>query len=128
MSSELIWEPLPPYLDLNTSGDGEQECWACYGNDHISCHGDVASPGAANALDSNACAGQDSVGAPDNAAAPGSPPTAGCSGNVVPMPGLGHSFTKKTFHKPIYCSFCTEMGWGMFGTTGYLCDGESASL
>ncbi|XP_075238198.1 diacylglycerol kinase theta [Lycorma delicatula] len=33
----------------------------------------------------------------------------------------GHSFTKKTFHKPTYCHHCTDMLWGLI-QQGYICE------
>ena len=36
----------------------------------------------------------------------------------------GHSFTKKTFTRPVNCHHCTEYLWG-FINTGFLCDGKS---
>ena len=37
----------------------------------------------------------------------------------------GHSFIKKTFHKPtINCHFCAELLWGLMGQ-GYICEGKS---
>lgn len=35
----------------------------------------------------------------------------------------GHSFSKKTFHKPTYCHHCTDMLWGLI-QQGYICEGE----
>lgn len=35
----------------------------------------------------------------------------------------GHSFGKKTFHKPTYCHHCSDLLWGLIGQ-GYICDGE----
>uniref|UniRef100_K1RVA4 Diacylglycerol kinase n=1 Tax=Magallana gigas TaxID=29159 RepID=K1RVA4_MAGGI len=35
--------------------------------------------------------------------------------------GHGHSFIKKTFHKPTYCHHCTLMLWGLIGQ-GYVCE------
>jgi len=37
--------------------------------------------------------------------------------------GHGHSFVKKTFHKPTYCHHCTDMLWGLIGQ-GLVCEGE----
>ena len=36
--------------------------------------------------------------------------------------GHGHSFVKKTFHKPTYCHHCTDMLWGLIGQ-GLVCEG-----
>ncbi|KAJ9575491.1 hypothetical protein L9F63_007649, partial [Diploptera punctata] len=36
--------------------------------------------------------------------------------------GHGHSFSKKTFHKPTYCHHCTDMLWGLI-QQGYICEG-----
>ena len=36
--------------------------------------------------------------------------------------GHGHSYIKKTFHKPTYCHHCTDMLWGLIGQ-GYVCEG-----
>ena len=37
----------------------------------------------------------------------------------------GHSFIKKTFHKPTnYCHYCSELLWGLMGQ-GYACDGKN---
>ncbi|XP_011648136.1 diacylglycerol kinase theta isoform X6 [Pogonomyrmex barbatus] len=33
----------------------------------------------------------------------------------------GHSFSKKTFHKPTYCHSCTDMLWGLI-QQGYICE------
>ncbi|XP_046735909.1 diacylglycerol kinase theta isoform X2 [Diprion similis] len=33
----------------------------------------------------------------------------------------GHSFSKKTFHKPTYCHHCTDMLWGLL-QQGYTCE------
>ncbi|XP_043685794.1 diacylglycerol kinase theta isoform X2 [Vespula pensylvanica] len=33
----------------------------------------------------------------------------------------GHSFSKKTFHKPTYCHNCTDMLWGLI-QQGYICE------
>lgn len=35
----------------------------------------------------------------------------------------GHTFSKKTFHKPTYCHHCTDMLWGLI-QQGYICEGE----
>lgn len=35
---------------------------------------------------------------------------------------LGHSFGKKTFHKPTYCHHCSDLLWGLIGQ-GYICEG-----
>jgi len=37
--------------------------------------------------------------------------------------GHGHFFSKKTFHRPVYCHHCTDMLWGLIGQ-GYLCEGQ----
>ncbi|XP_034253198.1 diacylglycerol kinase theta isoform X2 [Thrips palmi] len=34
---------------------------------------------------------------------------------------LGHSFTKKTYHRPTYCHHCGDMLWGLIGQ-GYSCE------
>nr|CAD7392716.1 unnamed protein product [Timema cristinae] len=34
----------------------------------------------------------------------------------------GHSFAKKTFHKPTYCHHCSDMLWGLI-QQGYICEG-----
>ncbi|KAF7407150.1 hypothetical protein HZH66_001687 [Vespula vulgaris] len=39
----------------------------------------------------------------------------------------GHSFSKKTFHKPTYCHNCTDMLWGLI-QQGYICEGFDASI
>ncbi|XP_011504566.1 PREDICTED: diacylglycerol kinase theta [Ceratosolen solmsi marchali] len=36
-------------------------------------------------------------------------------------PGHGHTFAKKTFHKPTYCHSCTDMLWGII-QQGYICE------
>ena len=37
----------------------------------------------------------------------------------------GHSFIKKTFHKPTTnCHFCAELLWGLMGQ-GYICEGKT---
>ena len=36
----------------------------------------------------------------------------------------GHSFIKKTFHKPTNCHYCAELLWGLMGQ-GYICEGNS---
>lgn len=33
----------------------------------------------------------------------------------------GHSFIKKTFHKPTNCHYCGELLWGLMGQ-GYICE------
>nr|CAD7442331.1 unnamed protein product [Timema bartmani] len=33
----------------------------------------------------------------------------------------GHSFAKKTFHKPTYCHHCSDMLWGLI-QQGYICE------
>ncbi|XP_054266246.1 diacylglycerol kinase theta-like isoform X2 [Macrosteles quadrilineatus] len=33
----------------------------------------------------------------------------------------GHSFSKKTFHRPTYCHHCTDMLWGLI-QQGYICE------
>lgn len=35
----------------------------------------------------------------------------------------GHSFGKKTFHKPTYCHHCSDLLWGLIGQ-GYICEGK----
>lgn len=35
----------------------------------------------------------------------------------------GHSFCKKTFHKPTYCHHCSDMLWGLI-QQGFICEGE----
>ncbi|XP_008204918.2 diacylglycerol kinase theta isoform X2 [Nasonia vitripennis] len=35
--------------------------------------------------------------------------------------GHGHTFAKKTFHKPTYCHSCTDMLWGII-QQGYICE------
>lgn len=37
--------------------------------------------------------------------------------------GHGHSFSKKTFHKPTYCHHCSDMLWGLI-QQGYICEGK----
>lgn len=36
----------------------------------------------------------------------------------------GHSFCKKTFHKPSYCHHCSDMLWGLI-QQGFICEGMS---
>ena len=36
----------------------------------------------------------------------------------------GHTFGKKTFHKPTYCHHCSDLLWGLIGQ-GYICEGKS---
>ena len=36
----------------------------------------------------------------------------------------GHSFGKKTFHKPTYCHHCSDLLWGLIGQ-GYICEGTN---
>ena len=51
--------------------------------------------------------------------------------NTSPVKGVsttlayqhGHSFIKKTFHKPTNCHFCSELLWGLMGQ-GYICEGK----
>lgn len=55
-------------------------------------------------------------------------PRGGGSGNMSPPspPATathGHTFSKKTFHKPTYCHHCTDMLWGLI-QQGYICEGE----
>lgn len=38
--------------------------------------------------------------------------------------GGGHTFGKKTFHKPTYCHHCSDLLWGLIGQ-GYICEGKS---
>nr|XP_022288117.1 diacylglycerol kinase theta-like isoform X3 [Crassostrea virginica]XP_022333680.1 diacylglycerol kinase theta-like isoform X3 [Crassostrea virginica] len=45
--------------------------------------------------------------------------TSGCM--IENEQGHGHSFIKKTFHKPTYCHHCTLMLWGLIGQ-GYVCE------
>ena len=35
----------------------------------------------------------------------------------------GHSFVKKTFHKPTNCHYCGDLLWGLMGQ-GYICEGK----
>lgn len=37
------------------------------------------------------------------------------------MANGGHSFVKKTFHKPTYCHHCSDLLWGLIGQ-GYICE------
>ncbi|XP_041479327.1 diacylglycerol kinase theta-like isoform X3 [Lytechinus variegatus] len=37
------------------------------------------------------------------------------------MDAHGHTFVKKTFHKPTFCHHCTDMLWGFIGQ-GYICE------
>ncbi|XKL61697.1 hypothetical protein PGB90_001530 [Kerria lacca] len=37
---------------------------------------------------------------------------------------LGHSFVKKTFHRPTYCHNCTDMLWGLM-QQGSVCEGKT---
>ncbi|XP_030830209.1 diacylglycerol kinase theta isoform X5 [Strongylocentrotus purpuratus] len=37
------------------------------------------------------------------------------------MDAHGHTFGKKTFHKPTFCHHCTDMLWGFIGQ-GYICE------
>lgn len=39
----------------------------------------------------------------------------------------GHSFIKKTFHKPTNCHYCGELLWGLMGQ-GYICEGNIVNL
>nr|CAD7452601.1 unnamed protein product [Timema tahoe] len=39
----------------------------------------------------------------------------------------GHSFAKKTFHKPTYCHHCSDMLWGLI-QQGYICEDRSRAL
>ncbi|KAE8739623.1 hypothetical protein FOCC_FOCC014888 [Frankliniella occidentalis] len=41
--------------------------------------------------------------------------------------GLGHSFTKKTYHRPTYCHHCGDMLWGLIGQ-GYSCEEPGCPL
>lgn len=43
------------------------------------------------------------------------------------LPDAGHSFSKKTFHKPTYCHHCADMLWGLL-QQGYICEGQSSPL
>jgi hypothetical protein len=36
----------------------------------------------------------------------------------------GHSFVKKTFHKPTNCHYCSELLWGLMGQ-GFICEGKA---
>lgn len=40
---------------------------------------------------------------------------------------LGHSFVKKTFHRPTYCHNCTDMLWGLM-QQGSICEGKHYAL
>lgn len=40
-----------------------------------------------------------------------------------PPAAHGHSFGKKTFHKPTYCHHCGDMLWGLI-QQGFICEGE----
>ncbi|RZC41723.1 C1 1 domain containing protein [Asbolus verrucosus] len=40
-----------------------------------------------------------------------------------PPAAHGHSFCKKTFHKPTYCHHCSDMLWGLI-QQGFICEGE----
>lgn len=45
----------------------------------------------------------------------------------IPQPVQhGHSFCKKTFHKPSYCHHCSDMLWGLI-QQGFICEGMSRS-
>nr|CAD7568358.1 unnamed protein product [Timema californicum] len=39
----------------------------------------------------------------------------------------GHSFAKKTFHKPTYCHHCSDMLWGLI-QQGYICEAKPAFI
>nr|CAD7426376.1 unnamed protein product [Timema monikensis] len=39
----------------------------------------------------------------------------------------GHSFAKKTFHKPTYCHHCSDMLWGLI-QQGYICEVAGGSV
>lgn len=41
-----------------------------------------------------------------------------------PTAAHGHSFGKKTFHKPTYCHHCGDMLWGLI-QQGFICEGET---
>ncbi|XP_049962542.1 diacylglycerol kinase theta isoform X3 [Schistocerca serialis cubense] len=41
--------------------------------------------------------------------------------SAEPPASHGHSFSKKTFHKPTYCHHCTDMLWGLI-QQGYTCE------
>ncbi|KAH0955950.1 hypothetical protein HN011_008320 [Eciton burchellii] len=43
------------------------------------------------------------------------------SGSAETPASHGHSFSKKTFHKPTYCHSCTDMLWGLI-QQGYICE------
>ncbi|KAH0816884.1 hypothetical protein GEV33_005907 [Tenebrio molitor] len=43
-----------------------------------------------------------------------------------PPAAHGHSFCKKTFHKPTYCHHCSDMLWGLI-QQGFICEGEPPS-
>ena len=36
----------------------------------------------------------------------------------------GHSFIKKTFHKPTNCHYCGDLLWGLM-VQGYVCEGRA---
>lgn len=46
---------------------------------------------------------------------------------MAAAPDGGHSFGKKTFHKPTYCHHCSDLLWGLIGQ-GYICDGELSNV
>lgn len=48
---------------------------------------------------------------------------ASVAGPTDPTAAHGHSFGKKTFHKPTYCHHCGDMLWGLI-QQGFICEGE----
>ena len=48
----------------------------------------------------------------------------GSTGSIVTLyqEATSHCFTKKTFHKPVYCHHCTDLLWGIIGQ-GVICEG-----
>lgn len=45
------------------------------------------------------------------------------SGPLVKDSFQGHSFVKKNLHKPATCHHCSDLLWGILGTTGMVCEG-----
>ncbi|GAA57309.1 diacylglycerol kinase, partial [Clonorchis sinensis] len=44
------------------------------------------------------------------------------SGPLVKDSFQGHSFVKKNLHKPATCHHCSDLLWGILGTTGMVCE------
>jgi len=98
------------------------------GGGNYSSAGD-GSPGASNnANGANSAGGGHTTptphpGSPVRSSIAGGGGTSSSSGPLRMIYLHGHSFGKKTFHRPVTCHFCSELLWGQ----GYVCEGEHVS-